>query len=104
MPTALPGADGSGGVRVPVLIAGPWAAPRITLDLEALASERLKIEEEKIRAEAEAALKARAAEIGIAPAEGQSMEDAAREKLKDRADEVLKREGDKLLRGLLGGN
>lgn len=102
VPTALPGADGSGGVRVPVLITGPWAAPRIALDLEALAEERLKIEEEKVRAAAEAALKARAAEIGIAPAEGQSLEDAARQKLEDRAEEVLKREGDKLLRGLLG--
>jgi AsmA protein len=104
VPTALPGADGSGGVRVPVLITGPWAAPRIALDLEALAEERLKIEEEKVRAAAEAALKARAAEIGIAPVEGQSLEDAARQKLEDRAEDVLKREGDKLLRGLLGGN
>lgn len=103
-PTALPGADGSGGVRVPVLISGPWAAPRIALDLEALAEERLKIEEEKVRAAAEAALKARAAEIGIAPTEGQSLEDAARQKLEDRAEDVLKREGDKLLRGLFGGN
>lgn len=104
LPTALPGADGTGGLRVPVLISGPWAAPRISLDLEALAEERLKIEEEKVRAAAEAALKARAAEAGITPAEGQSLEDAARQKLEDRAEDVLKREGDKLLRGLFGGN
>lgn len=104
VPTALPGADGTGGVRVPVLVTGPWGAPRVALDLEGLAAERLRLEEDKVRAAAEAALRARAAEAGIVPADGQSLQDAARDKLEDRAEDVLKREGDKLLRGLFGGN
>ncbi len=103
-PRALPGADGTGGVMVPVTIAGPWADPRIALDLESLAEQRLKIEEEKIRARAEAELQRQAEDLGITPEADESLQDAAKRKLEERAEEVLKREGDKLLRGLLGGN
>ena len=103
-PRALPGADGTGGVMVPVTIAGPWSDPRIGLDLESLAEQRLKIEEEKVRARAEEELRRKATELGVTPQEGESLEDAAKRKLEDRAEEVLKREGDKLLRGLFGGN
>jgi AsmA protein len=111
-PTALPGADGTGGIMVPLVIRGPWAAPTFTLDLETLAREKMEEEakrlEDRARAEAaevEARLRAEAEQklqedLGIAVQEGESLEDAA----KRRAQEVLDAEARKLLEGLLGGN
>lgn len=43
---------GAAGLRVPLLITGPWSAPRFRLDLEGLAEQRL--EEERARLEARA--------------------------------------------------
>jgi len=104
IPTALPGADGTGGLRVPLMIAGPWSKPRFGLDLEGLADQRLQVEEEKIRERAGELLQQKAEDLGITPEAGESLEDAARRKLEDRAEETLEREAEKLLRGLLGGN
>jgi AsmA protein len=99
-PTALAAEDGTGGVMVPLLISGPWARPNFSLDLEAIAREKMEAEaraaEEKIKAELEKKL----AEEGIVAGEGESLEDAA----KRRAEEVLEDEALKLLEGLLGGN
>lgn len=50
--------DLTGGLSIPVRIEGPWSGPRIYPDLEAVARQRLAIEEEKLRAEAEAKLEA----------------------------------------------
>lgn len=110
-PTALAGADGSGGVMVPLVISGPWAAPRFRLDLETIAREKMEAEakaaEERLKAEAaeaeaaaKAALEAKLAEEGVIPAEGESLEDAA----KRRAQEVIVDQAEKALEGLMGGN
>lgn len=111
-PTAMASADGTGGVMVPLLISGSWAAPKFRLDLESLAKERLEEErkalEERARAEAkEAEARARAEierkaqeELGIVRQEGESLEDAARR----RAQEALDAEAGKLINRLLGGN
>jgi AsmA protein len=110
-PTALAAVDGTGGVMVPLLITGPWAAPKFRLDLEGIAKERLQDEakklEERARAEAKAAeARARAQleqkaqeELGIVRQEGESLEDAA----KRRAQEAVDAEAGKLLNRLLGG-
>jgi AsmA protein len=111
-PTALAAVDGTGGVMVPLLVTGTWAAPKFRLDLESLAKERLEEEakklEERARAEAAAAeARAKAAleqkaqdELGITRKEGESLEDAA----KRRAQEALEAETGRLLNRLLGGN
>ena len=90
-------------LSVPLLITGPWAEPRFRLDLEGLAEQRLAEErarleararEEVQRLEAEARARAEAAvaeRLGVAPAEGQTIEDAAREGLRDRARSELLR-------------
>jgi AsmA protein len=107
-PTALVAEDGTGGVRVPLRISGPWSAPSFALDLAALAEQELADEREKLKAAAEAEAarlkaeaEAKAAEaLGVTPAEGESLQDAAertaREKLEAEAADALK--------GLLGGN
>ncbi|MGQ0567587.1 MAG: AsmA family protein [Gemmobacter sp.] len=105
-PTALTLADGTGGVRVPLQITGPWSAPRFTLDLKALADQELADEREKLEAaakEAEARAKAEleakaAEELGIVRQEGESIEDAARR----RAEEALEDETQRVLQNLLG--
>ena len=111
-PTALAAVDGTGGVMVPLLVTGTWAAPKFRLDLESLARERLQEEaralEERARAEARAAedrakaeLERRAQEaLGITRQDGESLEDAARR----RAQEALDAETVRLLERLLGGN
>ncbi|HDR29191.1 AsmA-like C-terminal region-containing protein, partial [Rhodovulum sp.] len=103
---ALGGSEGDKGLRVPLLITGTWANPRFRLDLEAIARERLELDEQKKAAEekarasakkAEADAKERAArELGLRADEGERLEDAARRKLEDEAK--------KGLRKLLGGN
>lgn len=108
-----------GGLRVPLIVTGPWDAPRFRLDLEALAREQLREERERLEA--------------IAREEAQRLEERAREaaraeeqRLRSRAEQVLERElgvqrqdGERIedtlrrgveegvgraLRGLLGGN
>jgi len=107
-PTALAKADGSGGVRVPLLITGPWAKPKFKLDMEALAQEKLAIERAKLEARAkveaarlEAEAKAKLAdELGVVQQDGETLEDAARR----RANEALQDEATRALGRLLGGN
>lgn len=105
-PVALTGADGTGGLGVPVLITGPWADPSIRIDLESLAREHygedLKAAEDEARARAAALeddLKAKAAEE-LGAADGESLEDAARRRLEE---EVQRKINDTLF-DLLGGN
>ncbi|MDZ4094328.1 MAG: AsmA family protein [Paracoccaceae bacterium] len=101
LPTALAKADGTGGVKVPLLITGPWAAPKFRLDLESLAQEKLNVEKARLTAEAKARLaKEAGAKLGITAAEGESLQDAA----KRRGQEALAKEAAKTLGKLLGGN
>lgn len=107
VPVAL-GSDGGDGFRVPLLITGPWNAPRFRLDLEALARDRLQEEAARIealardearrledRAKAEALAKLEA-ELGVQRQDGESLEDTLRRGLQD---ELGRR-----LQGLIGGN
>lgn len=104
-PTALTAADGTGGVRIPVIITGPWADPAIRLDLEGLAAERLEEEgrrlEERARAEAERALQER---LGVTREEGERLEDTLRRGVEEEARRQLENQINRGLRGLLGGN
>ncbi|PTN02531.1 AsmA protein [Rhodovulum imhoffii] len=102
-PTALPGSDGK-GLRVPLMITGPWEDPKFNLDLEALAREELELEqkrkdlEERARAETDKArekAEQRAAEE-LGRKEGESLEDALRRKVEEEAVRGL--------RNLFGGN
>lgn len=106
VPTALTKADGTGGVRVPLQITGPWSAPRFALDLKALADQELADERAKLETmakEAEARVKAEleakaAQELGVVRQEGETLQDAA----KRRADEAVADETQKVLQKLLG--
>lgn len=102
VPRLLAQADGTGGVSVPLLITGPWSAPGFRLDLQSLADQKLAEEKARLQAEAEARARAelekRAAELGVTPQEGESLEDAARR----RAQEALDAEAQRALRRLLG--
>ncbi len=92
-PEAMRDPETGQALRVPLLITGPWDAPRFRLDLEALAQERLREEaarleeiarqearrrEDEGRARAERELQER---LGVERDEGESLEDAARRRL-----------------------
>lgn len=93
-PIALSGADGSGGLRVPLLISGPWAAPAYKLDLEGAAKQNLVKEREALEQKAKDALGSQAEKLGITPQTGESTGDAAKRAIEDKAKDALK--------GLLG--
>jgi AsmA protein len=102
-PEALRNAETGEALRVPLLITGPWSAPRFRLDLEGLAEQRLaeererleaaaRAEAERIEAEARQRLEQRVEEeLGVTQEEGESVEDTLRRGLEGR------------LRGLLTG-
>lgn len=76
------------GIRVPLLVTGPWDAPRVALDLESLARQTLESEVgQRLQREG-------AESLGVTVEEGQSVEDAVR----GRLEEELRRG----LGGLLG--
>jgi len=112
-PTALEGPL-ENGIRVPVIIEGPWSNIKFRPDLKALIDTELEAEKEKLKAAAKAKeeeakakakakaeeLKAKAAakleeELNVAPAEDQSVEDA----VKDGLENKLKKGLGKLLGG-----
>ncbi|WP_439562257.1 AsmA family protein [Roseinatronobacter sp.] len=100
--------EGDERLRVPLMITGPWDAPRFRLDLEALAREQLRVEQERVeemaREEArrlEERARSQAAErlereLGVQRQEGERIEDTLRR--------GLEQELGNRLRGLLGGN
>jgi AsmA protein len=108
VPTALEKDDGTGGIRVPLMVKGSWANPKFQLDLKALADQELADEKAKLKERAKeeadkarAQLKAKAEkELGLTQQDGESLEDAARR----RAQEAVNQEAGKLLNKLLGGN
>lgn len=113
-PVALQDPETGRALRVPLVISGPWDAPRFRLDLEGLAEERLREERERLEARAreeaarlEAEARARAEVelqrrlgIELERQDGQSTRDALQEELRGRAEEEIGRG----LRRLLGGN
>lgn len=111
VPSALRDEEGN-ALRVPLMVTGPWSAPRFRLDMEALARERLAEErerlealareeaqrlEERARAEAEAKI---ADELGVTAEEGETLEDTLRRGVEQRLGEEIGQG----LRGLFGGN
>ncbi len=106
-PEAMRNAETGDALRVPLLITGPWSAPRFRLDIEGIAEQRLEEErarleararEEAARLEAEARARVQQRieqELNVTVEDGQSVEDAARQGVEDA---VRNR-----LRGLLGG-
>ena len=77
-------ADSAGGVVIPVRIRGPWADPRIWPDMEKAIDLNLKAEKEQARQAVEDKIRE---ELNLPTNEGQSLEDAAKEKLET---EILK--------------
>lgn len=100
----LQGIAGEQGLELPVLITGPWADPKIRLDLDALTDQKLEAEKARLKAkgrvEEERAKEKLKEELGIEQAEGESLEDAA----KRRARDAVEKEAGRALRRLLGGN
>lgn len=98
-PLSLGGKALDPDVQVPVLVSGPWASPKIGLDLEAMARKRLESEAKKLEERARAELQERLQqETGIEPLPGESLEDTARR----AAEEALQSEAEKALNRLLG--
>jgi AsmA protein len=84
-PIALRANSGK-GLAIPVRITGPWASPRIIPDLGAAFDVDVdgKIEEAKQDARQKVEQKV-IEELNVAPQEGQSVEDAVKDKLEDEA-------------------
>ena len=90
-----------------MLIKGSWANPKFSLDLQAIADEKLaeqkaalEAQAEAKRVELEAAAKAKLeSELGVVQQEGESLEDAARR----RINEAVDAEAQRALQNLLGG-
>lgn len=110
-PVALTNAETGQAIRVPLVISGPWNAPRFRLDLEGLAEQRLQEERERLEAQAreeiarrEAELRARAEQelqqrLGVTVEEGQSTREAVEQGLRERAQEEVGSALERLLRG-----
>ena len=83
--------DITDGFAIPVRIEGPWSGPRIYPDLEFLAKEKLRVEQEKLEAAAKARLEEEKAKI----------EEKARAKIEEKVQDKLEDElEDKLKKGL----
>jgi len=97
-PVALQGADGTGGISVPVIISGTWANPKFRPDLEGLIDNNFEEEKAKLEAEAKARLEAEkqkakekiADELGI-EADAVETADDLEDALKDKAEKELKK-------------
>jgi len=87
---ALLEGQANGGIKVPVLISGPWAKPKFKLDLESLAKERLNVEADKLKVQAEEALRNKVSkELGVVVPEGAKVEDVLKNVLEDKAKKGL---------------
>jgi AsmA protein len=85
-PTALSKADGSGGVQVPLTITGPWAKPKFGLDMNAITGDKVDAAKKDLESRAKSEV---AKKLGITPQDGQSAQDAVRQKLEDEAKKGL---------------
>ncbi|MDJ0825231.1 MAG: AsmA family protein [Rhodobacter sp.] len=74
------------GIKVPVLITGPWADPKFRLDLEALAKQELADEVDELKAKAEDAVTEKLKdELGVEVESLDNVEDVLKQELEDRA-------------------
>lgn len=84
-PVLLEG-ETSRGLAIPVRIRGAWADPRITPDLERALDLNLREERQQLEDEAERRLQRELRDrLDLDAREGQSIEDAIRERIEDRA-------------------
>lgn len=74
------------GLAIPVRIKGLWSGPKIWPDLEAVVNQNFQEEKKQLEEKAKQAV---ADKLGVAAEEGQSLEDAAREKLENEAGKQL---------------
>lgn len=86
-PTAFASEDGTGGVKVPLKIAGTWAKPKFSLDLDELAKQRTEAKRKKLESEVRSNVER---ELGVTEGSGESLEDAAKRKLREEAARGLK--------------
>ncbi|MFY0596499.1 MAG: AsmA family protein [Cognatishimia sp.] len=85
--------DTDTGIAIPVRVKGAWADPKIWPDLEAVVKQNFKEETKQLEEKAKQAV---ADKLGVTTEEGQSLEDAAKQKLEDEAAKQLLK--------LFGGN
>ncbi|KEP71189.1 cell envelope biogenesis protein AsmA [Thioclava dalianensis] len=81
-PTALGNSSGTGGVTVPLTIKGPWAKLKYGVDVKAISGDKVDAAKKTLKQKADAEI---AKKLGISPQDGQSTEDAAKQKLKEEA-------------------
>ena len=80
--------DDSTGLRVPVRITGPWSGPRIRPDLDAATKARLEEEKDKLEEKAKEALQEK---LDLTIEDGQSTEEAIKDRIEDEAAKQLKK-------------
>jgi AsmA protein len=80
----------NGGLKIPVLIKGTWANPKIRLDLEALARQQLGDEAAKLKVKAEDIVKNKLKdELGVVVDPDKPIEDTLKQELENRAKKGL---------------
>ncbi len=96
LPVLMEGADNQ-GIKVPVIVSGPWADPRFRLDLEALVKQEFGDEIDALKDKAETAVTEKISEeLGVDVESLDTLEDTLKEELEDRATRGIL--------DLLGGN
>ncbi len=90
-PISLTARDGR-GLSVPVRIRGPWADPGITIDLERAVRDNFDQEIEEKKDEVRQRVQDRVTEeLGVTTQEGQSVEDAVKDKVEDELKRGLRK-------------
>jgi len=80
--------DDSTGLQVPVRVTGPWSGPRIRPDLDAATKVRLEEEKDKLEQKAKEALQDK---LNLTIEDGQSTEEAVKDRIEDEAAKQLKK-------------
>ncbi|PQO22707.1 AsmA family protein [Rhodobacteraceae bacterium WD3A24] len=89
-PVALRDAAGEGGLRLPLRISGPWAAPGVSLDTQGAVSERLDAGREALEDRARQAVESAVGDrLGTNAEDGETGEDAAQPDLESEITEGL---------------
>ncbi|GAA6199423.1 AsmA family protein [Aquicoccus sp. SU-CL01552] len=80
--------DDSTGLQVPVRVTGSWSSPRIRPDLDAATKARLEEEKDKLEEKAKEALQDK---LNLTIEDGQSTEEAIKDRIEDEAAKQLKK-------------
>ena len=91
------GTESTGGVRIPVVITGSWDDPKFRPDLAGLIEQETGLDEEQVKEDLRGRVREKIEEEIGPVEEGQSLEDAVRDRIEDEARK-------KLLDFLGGGN